>query len=54
MFSEYAAVSGGGLGDWWTGKVLPILNMISDLPYFWPGVVAAALLFILVTKKIFK
>ena len=51
---EYFAVLGGGLQDGWTGHVLPFYDMVRSSPYFWPGVVAAVLTFVLVARQIIK
>jgi hypothetical protein len=51
---EYAAVLGGNLQDVWSGHFLPFYDMIRSSPFFWPGVVAAVLAFVLVTRQIIK
>ena len=51
---EYAAAASGGIQGWWTGQMLPFLDMIRASSYFWPGVVVALFVFILVTRQIIK
>jgi hypothetical protein len=51
---EYAAVAGGGIQDWWTGQMLPFWDMLRASDYFWPGVAAAALLFVFVVRQLAK
>lgn len=51
---EYAAVLSGGFQGWWTGQMLPFLDMIRASSYFWPGVVAASLVFILAMRNIIR
>jgi len=51
---EYGAVLDGGIQGWWTGQMLPFLDMIRASSYFWPGVAAASLVFILVARSIIR
>lgn len=50
---EYAVVA-GGIQHWWTGQMIPFWETMRSSPYFWPGVLTAALLFILATRQIIK
>lgn len=50
---EYAAVV-GGIQVWWSGQMVPFWETICSSPYFWPGVLTAAFLFILATRQITK
>jgi hypothetical protein len=51
---EYAAVAGGGIQGWWTGQMLPFMDMIRASSYFWPGVMAASLIFFLSMRQFIK
>jgi hypothetical protein len=51
---EYSAVLGNDLRDIWAGQILPLIDMVSSSPYFWPGIVAAGVALVLVTRLISK
>ena len=51
---EYSVVLGNELRDVWSGQILPFIDVIRNSPYFWPGVVAVGMAFLLVTRKIIK
>ena len=51
---EYSVALGNDLRGVWAGEILPLLDMIRNSPYFWPGVVAVAVTLALVTRQIIK
>lgn len=51
---EYVAVAGGDIQNWWTGDVLPVLDMVRSSPYFWPGVLAASLIVLLAMRNVVR
>lgn len=51
---EYVTLLGGNLQDAWRDQVLPLWATIHGSPFFWPGVVAAGLTMLVITKKVLK
>jgi len=51
---EYSVTLGNDLRDVWAGEIIPLIDMIRNSPYFWPGVVAVCVGFILVTRQNIK
>lgn len=50
---EYAAVT-GGIREWWMEQMASFGETFRASAYFWPGVLAAALLFILEARQVTK
>lgn len=50
MVGEYIGLLGNGFKDLWSGQVLPLYQAFSASPFFWPGVILAALLLLLLGR----
>jgi hypothetical protein len=48
---EYSVALGNDLRDVWAGQILPLMDQIRDSSLFWPGVVAAGVVLLLVVKR---
>jgi hypothetical protein len=48
---EYSAVLGNDLRTMWSGEILPFLDMMRNSPYFWPGLVAAGVVIMLLARS---
>jgi hypothetical protein len=46
---EYALVL-VGMKEVWSEQFIPLIDSIRSSPFFWPGIVAVALTFVLLTR----
>lgn len=51
---EYSAVLGSDLKDALAGQILPVLDWVRSSPWFWPVVVAVAVIVVLAARLITK
>jgi len=48
---EYSLLLGNSLREVWSEQIIPLVDAIRHSPFLWPGIVAAALTFILLTRR---
>jgi len=51
---EYLTMMGGTLQGVWMGQVTPFFDSLRGSPFFWPGVVVAVLVLLMVARTFVK
>lgn len=51
---EYSAILGNSLKNLWLGDFLPFLDMLRHSPFFWPGIVTAVAVIVVLIRLVSK